>query len=302
MITRVNQRTVNKKSLESLVNAGAFDCFSEHHRAQYFHTPALDPVTGIERIIRFGSQYQAASSMAVNSLFGETEMPDVKPPDLPKCDPWTLHELLEKEKETIGIYLSGHPLDGFRFEMQHYNIIPVNELESFKGRQVRIAGFVSAPYHGISKKGDRYGRIILNDYSGNIELNFWKENYVHYGDYLQESQKIMITGIYEESRFRPGQMEFKISGVMLLGDVKSKHTRRLALNIPLDKLNLDFVQFLNKNIQQHPGSCELSFIITDDAADHKTGLRTPNGKVLVNDDLIEYLERNDHIKYKVEVS
>ncbi len=301
MITRVNQRTVNKKSLESLIYAGALDCFPEYHRAQYFYAPALDPLTGLERVIRFGGHFQAAATTTVNSLFGDMEMPDVKPPEIPKCDPWTLHELLEKEKETIGMYLSGHPLDGFRFEMQHYNIIPINELENFKGRSVRIAGFVSNPYHGISKKGDKYGRMALNDYSGSIEMNFWKENYVHYGDYLQESQKLMISGIYEESRFRPGQMEFRISGVMLLGEVKSKYTKRLSLSLPIQKIDNTLVQFLHRNIQQYPGSCELSILVTDIENERQATLRTTSGRLLVNDDLIEYLQSSE-IRYKVEVS
>lgn len=301
MITRVNQRTVNKKSLESLVHAGGFDCFTEHHRAQYFHTPAMDPITGIERIIRFGSQFQAAESLTVNSLFGDADMPDIKPPDLPPCDKWTLHDLLEKEKEAIGIYLSGHPLDGFKFEMQHYNIVPINELDNYRGRQVRVAGFVSNPYHGISKKGDKYGRMVINDYSGNLELNFWKENYVQYGNYLEESQKLMITGTYDESRFRPGQLEFRISGVMLLGDVKSKFTKRLSMALPLQKLDRDFVDFLQTNFAQNPGGCDLNIIITDEATEFKTALRSSAGKVLVNDDLIEYLQTAD-IAYKVEIS
>ena len=89
---------------------------------------------------------------------------------------------------------------------------------------------------------------------------------------------------------------------MLLGDVKSKHTQRLALNMELDKLTIDFVKFLNQNIQEHPGSCELSFVITDDENERRTGMRTTSGKVLINDDLIDYLQENDFIKYKVEVS
>ncbi|KAA5533666.1 DNA polymerase III subunit alpha [Taibaiella lutea] len=301
MITRVNQRTVNKKSLESLVHAGGFDCFTEHHRAQYFHAPTMDPVTGIERIIRFGSQFQAAQSMTVNSLFGDAEMPDIKPPDLPACEKWTLHDLLEKEKDAIGIYLSGHPLDGFRFEIQHYNIIPINELDNFRGRQIRVAGFVSNPYHGISKKGDKYGRMVLNDYSGNLELNFWKENYVQYGNYLEESQKLMITGTYDESRFRPGQLEFRIQGVMLLSDVKSKFTKRLSMALPLQKLDKDLVDFLQTNFLQNPGGCDLSIIVTDEESEYRAALRSSSGKVLVNDDLIEYLQTAD-IAYKVEVS
>jgi len=301
LITRVNQRTVNKKSIEALVLAGAFDCFKEYHRAQYFYAPPSDPVTGIERIIRFGSQFQAATTLMTNSLFGDTDMPDIKPPDLPKCEPWTLHDLLEKEKETIGIYLSGHPLDGFRFEMQHYNIIPISELDNFRGRPIRIAGFVSNPFHGISKKGDKYGRMTLNDYSGSLEINFWKENYVHYGDYLEESQKLMISGVYDESKFRPGQMEFRITGVMLLGEVKSKYTRRLALSLPLEKVDSDFVQFLQRNLMQYPGNCEIMIQVTGTEQEQNTMLRSTGGRLLVNDDLIEYLQTAD-ILYKVETA
>ena len=251
--------------------------------------------------MRFGSQVQAAASVTVNSLFGDTDMPDIKPPDLPACDRWTLHDLLEKEKDTIGIYLSGHPLDGFKFEMQHYNIIPINELENFKGRQVRVAGFVSGPYHGISKKGDKYGRMMLNDYTGNLELNFWKENYVQYHNYLEESQKLMITGTYDENRFRPGTMEFRIQGVMLLSEVKTKYTKKLSMALPLQKLDKDFVEFLNTNIKQNPGSCEVNIFISDEASDYSANLRSGNGRLLVNDDLIEYLQTAD-IRYKVEVS
>ncbi len=301
LITRVNQRTVNKKSLESLVLGGAFDCYPEIHRAQYFYAPPTDPVTGLERITRFGSQYNAALNNTVNSLFGDAEMPEIKPPDMPKCEPWTLHDLLEKEKETIGIYLSGHPLDGFKFEMNNYNIIPISELDSFKGRQLRIAGYVSDPRHALTKKGDKFGKMTVNDYSGSIELMFWKENYVHFGDYIQESQKLMLTGIYEENRFRPGQMEFKVQSVMLLGDVKTKLTKKLSLAFPLEKLDYDFVNFLQRNVQQNPGGCELNFQIFDGESERSMQLRSNNGRLLVNDDLIEYLQTAD-IKYKVEVS
>jgi DNA polymerase-3 subunit alpha len=114
----VNQRTVNKKSLESLVLAGAMDCFKDMHRAQYFYAPPTDPVTGMERLVRFGNQVQASSSMATNSLFGEMAMPDVKPPVIPDLRTVDLPELLDREKEVIGIYLSAHPLDGYKFEME----------------------------------------------------------------------------------------------------------------------------------------------------------------------------------------
>lgn len=302
LVTRVNQRTVNKKSLESLVYAGAFDCFPQLHRAQYFYTPATEPISGIERIIRFGSQFQAASAVTVNSLFGDADMPDIKPPDMPKCEAWTLHELLEKEKEVIGIYLSGHPLDGFRFEMRHYNIVPLSDMELQRGKQIRIAGFVSNPYHGISKKGDKYGRMVLNDYSGNLELNFWRNDYVKYSDYITDAQKLMITGTYDENRFRPGQMEFRVNDVMLLTDVKTKFTKRLALNIVLQKLNNDIVLFLKENLQKNPGSTEMKIVISDPESNREIEMvSVQNNKILVNDDLIDYLQTED-IMYKVETN
>ena len=111
----------------------------------------------------------------------------------------------------------------------------------------------------------------------------------------------MITGTYDESRFRPGVMEFKINGMMLLGDVKTKHTKRLSLALPLEKVDNDFVQFLHRNIQQYPGNCEVTIQISDMEQERSTALRSSSGKLLVNDDLIEYLQTAD-ILYKVEVS
>src|SRR5690606_34944027 len=99
-------------------------------RAQYFYAPPTDPVTGLERLVRFGNQVQASASMATNSLFGETEMPDIKPPVMPECDTWSLPELLEREKDVVGIYISAHPLDGYKFEIDHYGFTPIGEIEN----------------------------------------------------------------------------------------------------------------------------------------------------------------------------
>jgi DNA polymerase-3 subunit alpha len=125
-VSRINQRTVNKRSLESLVLAGAFDSFTDLHRAQYFYATPSDNVSGIERLIRFGNQVQASKSATTNSLFGAMAMPDIKPPEMPACDTWSLPELLQKEKEVVGIYLSAHPLDGFKFEMKNFNFNTVD--------------------------------------------------------------------------------------------------------------------------------------------------------------------------------
>lgn len=305
LVMRVNQRTVNKKSLEALVLAGAFDSFKEYHRAQYFHMDPAERINGLEKIIRFGSQYQSAASSSANSLFGDVGMPEIKPPDLPPCEPWTLHELLEREKEMVGMYLSGHPLDGFRFEMEKYHILPINQLEQQTGKPVRIAGFVSNPFHGVTKKGDKYGKFILNDYSGNFEIALWRENYVRFGNYLEDAQKIMISGVYQEHPYRPGQMEFRINSITLLAEVREKLTKKINIYCPLRKLDIPLVQELVQSFRAVPGQTQVSLTVEDTVANiagenWKTTLFSSHLKINITDELLALLDEKE-LPYQIEV-
>ena len=302
LISRVNQRTVNKKTLEGMVLAGGLDSFKEMHRAQYFYAPPTDPVTGLERIARFGNQVQANASMASNSLFGESTMADVKPPAIPECPPWTLPELLDREKDVIGIYLSAHPLDGYKFEMKHYGFTPINEIENCKGRTIRIAGFVTDAAHMTTKKGSKFGKLVLNDYTGNQEIVFWEKNYLQYSNYLDNGQKLLIQGVYQEHRFRPGVMEFEIQSIMLLDEVKKKLTKRVHMWMPLNKIGPEMVAFLAENLKQNPGSTELILQVVDEEENRTTKLKTHAQRININDDLIAYLEQHDEIRLSLEVS
>jgi DNA polymerase-3 subunit alpha len=302
-ITRVNQRTVNKKSLESLILAGAMDSFKELHRAQYFYLPPTDPVSGLERLVRFGNQVQASSSMASNSLFGEAVMPDIKPPAIPECEPWGLPELLDREKEVVGIYLSAHPMDGYKFEVDHYGFTPISEIEKLKGRTVRIAGYVTDAAHMTTKKGSKFGKMMLNDYTGNQEIVFWEANYVQYSNYIDNGQKLIITGVYQEHRFRPGVMEFQIQGISLLDQVRKTMTKRLHIQLPLDKMDELVAQFLYENIKQYPGNAEVLLTVIDTESGLSVKLR-PGGssKVELNDALIQFITQSDFVEYKVELN
>ena len=299
-IKRVNSRTVNKKSLENLVLAGALDSFTDLHRAQYFYAPATDPINGLERLARFGNQFQASTSMATNSLFGEAAMPEVKPPLIPDCPKWELPELLEREKEVVGIYLSAHPLDGFRFEMENYGMTPVRELEENKGRSVRIAGYITDVGHLTSKKGTKFGKMTINDYSGNYEIMLWEKSYVMYGNYLVNGQKLMIQGKYDEHKYRPGVMEFTIENMMLLDDVRKVMTKRVILNIPMSKLDDIFVHFIRENIKTHPGSTDFVIQVYDEETDHTVRLRSQGTKMELNDELIRFLQQSDDVQYVLE--
>lgn len=301
LVSRVNQRTVNKKSLENLVLAGAFDSFPELHRAQYFYTPAVDPINGLERLVKFGNQVQAAGSMNANSLFGDQGMPDIKAPVIPTCEPWTLSDLLEREKEVVGIYLSAHPLDGYKFEMENYGFTNISEIPNCIGRTIRIAGFVTDADHRTTKKGAKFGKMILNDYTGHQELMFWQNNYVKYGNYLDNGQKLMIQGVYKEHNYRPGVMEFEIHSITLLEEVKKQLTKRLSILMPLQKIDDGFVQFMTQNLQQNPGNTEVVLKIYDiEEETLRTSLKTGSQKVSINDELVEYIEGQDGLRLHLE--
>lgn len=302
LVSRVNQRTVNKKSLENLVLAGALDCFPELHRAQYFYMPPTDPQSGLERIVKFGNQFQANTTMAANSLFGESAMPEVKPPPVPECEPWTLPELLNREKDVIGIYLSAHPLDGFKFEMRNYGFMNIADLDKLKGRTVKLAGYVTDAAHMTTKKGSKFGKLTLNDYTGHHEMMFWNDDYVQYNNYIDNGQQLMIQGTYQEHRFRPGVMEFKIQSVMLLDQVRKSMSKRLSLLLPLPLLNAEFSNFLIENVKTHPGITELVLQVVDEEDDMTVKLKTSGTKVELNDSLIQYLEEHDKIRYSLEIA
>ena len=290
---RINQRTVNKKSMESLVLAGALDCFPQLHRAQYFYAPPTDPITGLERLVRFGNQFQASSSMAGNSLFGETTMPDVKPPLMPECDKWGLPELLDREKEVVGIYLSAHPLDGFKFEMDNYGMSAIADLDSLRGRNIRIAGYITDVGHMTTKKGSKFGKMTINDYSGNLEILMWEKNYVAYGNYLVNGQKLMIQGVWDEHKYRPGTMEFQIQNIMLLDEVRKVLTRRIVLSMMLPTCTPEVASFLEKNIKEHPGTTDLLISVKDPDTDYAVRFKSQNRKVEINDPLIQFLQQHE---------
>jgi len=300
-IKRINQRTVNKRTIENLVLAGALDGFKDMHRAQYFYAPPTEPVTGIERLVRFGNQFQASNSMATNSLFGDVDMPDVKPPVMPDCDKWGLADLLDKEKDVVGIYLSAHPLDGFKFEMDNYGFAPIADIEKLRDKTIRIAGFVTDAAHLTTKKGSRFGKFILNDYSGNTEIVLWNENFVKYGNYAQNGQKIVLQGVYTEHKFRPGVMEFQIQTVMLLEDVRKTLTKKIAISLPLQKIDEPLVQFLEENFKMYPGKTDMTLSVYDqEDPELHSNLKTAAQKIEINDKLVSYLQAAGW-PYRVEV-
>ncbi|HTE10921.1 MAG TPA: DNA polymerase III subunit alpha, partial [Chitinophagaceae bacterium] len=216
-IKRVNQRTVNKKTLESLAYAGGFDCFPDLHRAIYFYIPQGDISTGLEKIIRYGNVFQAQSSGNANTLFGDLPaVMDVPLPKIPQCEPWSLTELLDHEKEVTGMFMSGHPLDNFKFEINHYGITNLQDFNEIKqtvtaqsnpNKPIRLAGLIIDAQHRVSRQGKNFGSIMLEDYSGKAEFMLWSEDYNRFRNYMEKGTNLFVTGSFKQ-RYNKAEFEF----------------------------------------------------------------------------------------------
>src|SRR5450432_2965699 len=303
-IKRVNQRSVNKKSLESLAYAGAFDCFKNIHRAQYFFTAPGDNINGLEKIIRFGNQYQAQLTSSTNTLFGDLQMTEVVAPPIAECEPWPLVKLLDFEKEVTGMFMSGHPLDNFSFEMKYYGLTTIAEFNEFKeavnlhpnpGRTFRIAGLVVEAQHRVSKTGNKYGVFYIEDYSAKMELMLFSDDYIKFSNYLEAGMAIFLTGTFRQ-RYSKSEFEFKVSGITLLESLMKSCTKKLQIEVHPKDVSQDFIDFLDKNVQRFPGNSSLKFCIHDNQSQLKFGLYSVEKGFEMNDEMANYLQQKPELE------
>jgi DNA polymerase-3 subunit alpha len=177
---RVDLRAANKKSFDSLVKAGAFDSFTDTHRAQYFSTDEKG-ITFLERAMKFGSKYQENKNSAQVSMFGETSSVQFPEPDIPECETWGTMELLSQEKEVIGIYISAHPLDDFKNEMIFCNATLKHfkeDLTKHLNMNLSFAGIITDVQHRVSKAGKGWAMFTIEDYGDSHEFRIFGEEYL----------------------------------------------------------------------------------------------------------------------------
>ncbi|MFI5131876.1 MAG: OB-fold nucleic acid binding domain-containing protein, partial [Chitinophagales bacterium] len=307
LVKRVNQRTVNKKTMESVAYAGAFDCFPEHHRAQFFYIPAEETVTGLERVIRYGQVIQTQNSTTTNTLFGDLPISmEIPPPRLPECEQWSLMQQLNHEKEVTGMFLSGHPLDHYKFEMKHYGVTPVSDFIEFKesftmqpnpNRMFRVIGLIADAQHKIARSGNKYGSFVVEDYSGKTEILLFSEDYLKFSPFLQQGSTVLITGYFKQ-RFNKEEAEFKMLSVTLAETMKRNLTRQVSIEVSPQNINKDMISFLEKNLKYNLGSATLKFVLSEPKSNMKVQLMAAKGFEM-NEEMIRYLEAKPELEVQV---
>ncbi len=307
-IRRINQRTVNKKTLESLAYAGGFDCFPEHHRAQYFYAPEGEITTGLERVIKYGQVLTTQNATTANTLFGDLPVTmEIPPPRLPECPVWPLVQQLEHEKEVTGMFLSGHPLDHYKFEMRHYGITPVADFNEFKeairmhpnpNRMFRIMGLVAEAQHKIARSGNKYGNFIIEDYSGKTDIILFSEDYLRISPFLQQGSSVYITGYFKQ-RYNKDEFEFKVMTVSLAETMKRQLTKQVNIEVHPQDINPEIIGFIEKNMKNFPGQSTLRFILKEPRNNLKISLVTGGNGFEMNEEMIQFLEQKPEFEVQV---
>jgi DNA polymerase-3 subunit alpha len=195
LMRRINLRSANRKALESLAYAGCLR-FARVERARFFFSMGTDQPNNMERLTRYGQQAQDMSQSSQVSMFGEVESGGSIPePPLPMADGWSALEQLHHEKEVIGFYLSGHPLDDHRFELKHLcntTIDKLSDLKAVMNRELSFAGIVTKAEHRIAKSGKPFGSFSLEDHTGSYDFMLFSEDYLKFKVYLAQGTLLYV--------------------------------------------------------------------------------------------------------------
>lgn len=255
-VKRVNLRSVNKRSIEALVMAGAFDGFENSHRAQYFYKENENSSSFIEILIKHGHSFQDKKNSMQQSLFGESDDMTVVDPDLPVCPEWSKPQQLRFEKDVTGFYISGHPLDDYKVTMDRYCNVDIsvlrNNLKEFNGKKVSFAGMITKSQQRITKKGSPFGIFTIEDFSGYTDLMLFSEEYLKRKHFLEEGRNVFVNANIEE-RYRGGDLQIKINDIFLLNEAMDKLTNSVKLSIELENLNDELINQLITVVKENPG-------------------------------------------------
>jgi len=300
-VERVNLSACNKKAFESLALAGAFDTLNMPREP--FGTPNEKSETFIDVIMRYGSKYQTDKQMSSASLFGDDQAIQIARPEIPKCEPWSVLERLNREKELIGIYLSAHPLDEYRIILNHVcnmtmKDVDSREWEEFQNKELLLGGIVTGYREGLTKTGKPYGIIKIEDMSGSGEVPLFGDNYINFSKYGKEGLYLYIKAAVQPRRWKEAELDFKINSIQLLQDVKDSLIHSLSISIPIDDLNKQIISELSTLIKSNPGKTQLFFNVagSDHVALH---FSSRDIRLNVTQELLNFINDSDHLDFTI---
>jgi DNA polymerase III subunit alpha len=297
LVRRVNLRAANKKTFENLVYAGAMDSFTNMHRGTYFRTEGDHQATFLEKIIRYGQAHQDGKNSSQVSLFdmagddGESEMPE---PPIPQIEPMGTIEKLKAERDVIGIYLSGHPLDDYRTEMQTFckhRLSDVKDMPKWKGHELVIGGMITSVQHKMTKTGKPFGTFVLEDYNESHEFALFGDDYMKFKQFiLTPGFFVFIKGKIQERFGNAENLEFKTLHMELLSEILEKKVKNFVIQLPLPALSDELIARVQEIVAKYPGNSALRFSVFDSAENIRVELPSRKIRVKPGNELFRELE------------
>lgn len=300
---RLDSKTINKKSIENLALAGAFDNFEGIHRAMFFKEDGSmhSPLT--ELMIKYCNQTKTGNDTSQGSLFGGEEEIEISEPQLPLCEQWDILTKLSKEKEVVGFFISGHPLDPYQLVFKHQCNTTCAQLkaglEPFKNKEVTFGGIVSSFEHRTSKMGNAFGKITIEDYSGSVELMLFSGDYVNYNKFMVQNIFVYLKARVQERYNQSGSLEIKIQKIELLENVKENAFNTLKLKIGIDDVSDSLIKSLDLLLATQEGKCNVEFLVEDKKENMQVKLFSKKNKITINDELLFQLEKLSSIEYEL---
>ena len=295
-VQRINMGACNRKALESMALAGAFDDFKGIKREDFFEVNPRGEAYS-ETLMRFGQKYQISQQEMQNSLFGAFGAIEVATPPVPNAEPWSQLERLNRERDLVGMYLSAHPLDPYYMEVTYGCDTPLAEVKNLSSKldkELTMGGLVVDFQPRMGKKGNQFGIMKIEDYSGSYEFMLFGNKFVDYQKYGVPGFAIVVRGAYEKGY--GDNVRFNVRSIDLLENLKGKMVKNIVISIKDEDLaNVDF-------LKQHLGAkgdnmCDLYFRMKDHISGNYVMLRSKR-PIAVNKRLLDSL-REANVKFKV---
>ena len=299
-VERVNLSSCNKKNIESLALAGAFDNF--HVQRESFFVDNGKGETFLDILVRYGNKYQTDKATAANSLFGDDNFVAIAKPEIPKAERWSDLERLNKEKELVGIYLSAHPLDEYRIILQYVcntGMAELNDKESLIGREILAGGIVTGFREGTTKTGNPFGILKVEDFTGSGEIALFGQDYIEYSKYGKPGMYLLISGKMEARKYNDKIFDFRISSIKLLPNEKDKLIENIRITVPIHDLDEPMINELSTLIKNNPGNSLLYFRVVDGSNNIALNLFSQNVRLKITKELIDYLSESETIDFKI---
>ncbi|KQC32009.1 DNA polymerase III subunit alpha [Nonlabens sp. YIK11] len=305
MAKRIDLRAANKKSFEALALSGGFDGLGGDNRAQYFHE-ADNGQMFLEQVVKYAQKFQENENSAQVSLFGESSDVQIPEPQLPVCEDWGTMEKLKREKEVVGIYISGHPLDDYKKEIDFFcnsNLSVLTDLESLVNKELSFCGVISECRHLVSKANKPFGSFVLEDYNDSYEFRLFGEEYLKFRHFLVPNTflyaKIKIQqGWMDKNTGKPRDPRIQFTHMQQLQDVMATSAKSLIIEFHVTELMEKRVELLKEVLEKHKGDHKLHFNLKDHEEKISLDMSSRLHKVNVNAELLSMLDEAE-ISYGV---